>query len=375
MLFLNLLLDILMSKEHERSLMYLWISGTDASGHLMGGRSEAMLRSYQIVDAKIGVVMSLVKLLGMEDETLFVITGNHGIKGMNKKLFERIGYRDMVGVYEPIIDSGLEYISGNRGVYLPDASYEEMDALAREVAKDRFVDFTMYKNNDTIRVIGDHGVAEIEVRSWGDKVSDTRYGYRVVEGSDPFAHGDELAHCPFHGFQPEDLNARGPTPVQYPQAIERTLGLFCSSDAPDLIITIGGEASGQHGDLGYEESVVPVVFSGPGIKKMRSTEPVSIVDIAPTMMNVMGLREPEGCDGRALDVLGDEEEYSLPLLPTFYLPLYVPLFRTGVSFLAAFPISFDVARIASIEDIRSFLPDPPERIGTYPAEVFRTFIL
>jgi hypothetical protein len=34
-----------------------------------------------------------------------------------------------------------------------------------------------------------------------------------------------------------------------------------------------------------------------------------------------------------------------------------------------------VRRIASIGYIRSLLPDPPEYIGTYDSEIFRTFIL
>jgi len=385
LLFFNALTDVIRSREQERSLIYLWISGTDTNGHLAGGRSEAMLRSYQIVDAKIGMVMSLVKALGMENETLFVIAGNHGIKGINEILFDRTGYRDMVGVYGPILDSGLEYMGGNRGIYLPEASPGEIGALARKIIKDRFVDFTMYREGDVITVIGDRGAASIEVRRWGDKVPETEYEYRILEGDDPLGEGDELAHSPFHGLQPEELNEKGPTPIQYPLAIERILGLFCSPNAPDLVITIGGEASGQHGDLGYEESVVPIVFSGPGIERMRSAEPVSIVDIAPTMMKVMGLREPGGCDGRALNIQGGEERYSLPLLPRAYIPLYIPLFRYGVSFFCAVPVLTGVmdllllmpriGRIASIGDIRALLPDPPQYIGTYPAELFRTFVL
>jgi arylsulfatase A-like enzyme len=384
LLFIRMVSDILRSKDYDSSLIYLWISGTDAAGHLMGGRSEAMLRSYQIVDAKIGLVMSLVKLLHMEDETLFVIAGNHGIKGMNEKLFERTGYRDMLGVYDPIVDSGLEYIAGNRGVYLPDASYEEIDALARKIVEDKCVDFTMYMEDDTIKVIGDHGISEIELKEWGNKISESEYEYRVIEGKDPFTYGDELAYSPFYGFQPEDLNHKGPTPIQYPEAIERVLGLFCSPNAPDIVITIGGEASGQHGDLGYEESVVPIIFSGPGIRNIRSEEPVSIVDIAPTITKAMGLREPRGCDGRALDIFGSDEEYSLPWINGFYLPIYIPCFRFGLSFLMVVPVFRmkallmlipRISRIASIGYVRGFLPDPPEYVGTYPAEVFRTFIL
>jgi len=321
----------------------------------------------------------------MEDETMFVIAGNHGIKGINEKLFERIGYRDMPGIYMPILSSGLAYVPGNRGIYLPDATFEQLESLAREIVRDEWVDFTMYKRNDTITVLSDYGVGEIDVKDYEGKVADRSYDYRVVEGKDPLAQGDMLAYSPFHGFQPEDLNVKGPTPIQYPLAIERIIGLFCSPNAPDMVVTIGGEASGQHGDLGYEESVVPIVFSGPGIREIRSSKPVSIVDVAPTVTKAMGLREPRGCDGTALDVFGQDNSYSLPLLHRFYLPIYVPMPRLGLSLLMVIPLSLAmrdllrliprVRRIASIGYIRSFLPDPPEYIGTYDSDIFRTFIL
>ena len=405
-IFLNMIYDVWKSKDYENSLIYVWISGSDASGQLSGGKSEAMLRSYQIVDAKVRITMAFCKWWGIGDETMFVISGNHGIKGWNDRFFERIGYRGLLPLYDDVLASGLNYVSGNRGIYFPDATMEELEELSSEIIQDRFVDFVIYKNEeDRIIIRGKSGIGELTVENWGKKMGDTQYTYRVIKGNDPLNRGDELAYSPFYGLKIDELHKQEglSAPIQYPDAIERIIGLFCSENVPDLIITIGGEAGGQHGDLGYEESVTPLVFGGPGIKKMRTEKLISITDIAPTITKAMGFREPNNCDGRALDIFGSNDEgsnddYSLPSFFRIRWPLYIPLLTIGFSFLLQIPLIFplcyllhvilsrptillkvgnliQIKRIITIREIRAMLPDPPEYLGTYAIEDFRTFIL
>ena len=400
-IFIEMLINLFKSRNSDSSLIYLWAAGPDTSGHLSGGRSETMLHSYQIVDAKVGITMAFCKWLGIEDETMFVIAGNHGIKGWNVNFFERIGYRDMLQLYEPILDSGLERIPGNRGIYFPNATHQELEELSSEIIQARFIDFVIYKNEmDEITVKGENGTGKITVESWGKKARDSKYAYEVIEGTDPLTDGDMLAWSPAYGVRIDELHEEGgsPAPIPYPAAIERIIGLFYSENVPDLIITIGGESSGQHGDLSYEDSAVPLIFGGPGIKRMRTEEMVSIVDIAPTIMNAMGFREPLNCDGRILDILGSNTEYALPSFFRVHLPFYLPVLRIGLSFLLQiqliFPLHYmlrallshptvilrigtilEIKRIITIGEIRAMLPDPPEYIGTYPPEVLRTFFL
>jgi arylsulfatase A-like enzyme len=61
----------------------------------------------------------------------------------------------------------------------------------------------------------------------------------------------------------------------------------------------------QHGGAVYEESVrVPLVFIGPGriSGPQRHTAPVSLVDIAPTLLELAGVPVPENIDGTSLAV-------------------------------------------------------------------------
>lgn len=67
-----------------------------------------------------------------------------------------------------------------------------------------------------------------------------------------------------------------------------------------------GLAAGQHGLLGkqnlYDHSVrVPLVISGPGIKKGERTESlVYLNDIFPTVADIVGVEKPETIDGLSL---------------------------------------------------------------------------
>jgi arylsulfatase A-like enzyme len=73
----------------------------------------------------------------------------------------------------------------------------------------------------------------------------------------------------------------------------------------------------QHGASVYEESLrVPLLFWGPGRipEARRHTSPVSLIDVAPTILDLLGLPLPEDSDGTSLKgVLLDGE--SLPPRP------------------------------------------------------------
>src|SRR5207249_234741 len=66
-----------------------------------------------------------------------------------------------------------------------------------------------------------------------------------------------------------------------------------------------GLAIGSHGLMGkqnlYEHSMkAPLVFSGPGIRPGRSDALVYLLDIYPTVCELVGAPVPDGLDGRSL---------------------------------------------------------------------------
>ena len=94
---------------------------------------------------------------------------------------------------------------------------------------------------------------------------------------------------------------------------------------PALIVILGdhGESLGEHGErthgmLLYDGALrVPLVIAGPGVPVGEHRRPVSIVDVAPTVLRLAGLAVPAGMQGR--DLLsqpgGPHEVYAETLYP------------------------------------------------------------
>ena len=81
-----------------------------------------------------------------------------------------------------------------------------------------------------------------------------------------------------------------------------------SADRPTLIVILGdhGESLGEHGErthgmLLYDGALrIPLVMAGPGVSVGEHRRPVSIVDVAPTVLRLAGLAVPAGMQGRDL---------------------------------------------------------------------------
>jgi len=338
------LIGILLSTHYEKSLIHLWWMAQDSAAHLTGSRSENLLRSYQVADARLGLILHLCKLLGMEDETLFVIVGNHGHKTWDMDQLNKVGGREYAIIGAILSELGLEHVIRNGGVYIicPDRKEiqgEELDAFYREVelgadkilgvGNMRWVAHEKPKDGYATNVVikSEWGTAELSVREWGEKISDTDYEYEILDGQDPLQN-DIIPYNPFKGVRIEDLNHDGEAPIQYPNGAERILGLFQSGNHPDILYDMGLD----HEGLGYEESCTPLIFSGPGVKRKRSDQAVSIVDVAPTTLRLMGLREPEDCDGKPLDIVDRGVGGRLPEGIDIILPIGFVSWRPALSF-------------------------------------------
>ena len=65
---------------------------------------------------------------------------------------------------------------------------------------------------------------------------------------------------------------------------------------------------GSHGSLNVEESLIPIMFSGPGIKNIELPY-ARTVDILPTILEYFGVKA-ENIDGRALPIFSDVEKQN-----------------------------------------------------------------
>jgi hypothetical protein len=120
-------------------------------------------------------------------------------------------------------------------------------------------------------------------------------GYRVYRGN-----GNTL-----------DLQTFFASKVEYPDAVNRIRGLD-STRSGDIILLAKngwyfaeGIYKGEHGGLSQEESYIPLIFSGPTIRKgVTETAPASNIDMSRTLADLLGFSMTEA-DGIVLPV----EEY------------------------------------------------------------------
>ncbi len=84
-------------------------------------------------------------------------------------------------------------------------------------------------------------------------------------------------------------------------------GLGEAGDEPVVFLTSDhGEEFGEHGGFEHGHTVynellqVPLILSGPGISAGRSREPVTLLDLGPTLLDAAGLEVPQGFSGRSL---------------------------------------------------------------------------
>jgi arylsulfatase A-like enzyme len=93
--------------------------------------------------------------------------------------------------------------------------------------------------------------------------------------------------------------------------------LVVTSDHGEEFLDHGGVL---HGQSQYQELVrVPLVLHGPGVPAgRRFAEPVSLVDVVPTALGLLGLSEPEGLDGIALAPLWQKAGFTVPARFLFF---------------------------------------------------------
>jgi hypothetical protein len=179
--------------------------------------------------------------------------------------------------------------------------------------------------------------------------------FEVVDvlGENPIANQDASALASLQaekdaalrsGFEADDAARRfiAPAEQSYPFAYERVAQLFDSPNAPDLAISVMdwafGTQPGTHGALHVRQARAPLWISGRGVATGRHSLAVRSVDIAPTVLEILGFPKIDGRDatgrrsserGAAPDVLlarQDGRVASEILDPEAEPPLYLHIF-------------------------------------------------
>lgn len=242
----------LFDKYKPRALL-LNLPETDGIGHRTGGMTgldkvrEAMLAT----DAGIGKLMDAYRAAGIFDQTLWVVTADHGMipnaKEIDPKTIRTLAQK-----------AGVQ---GGGGIYVSLNKPAQAVALAEAIAQGQ-VDGT----------IGAYAKVKVE-NQWQYQPAPTTKTTIAASLNDAYLY---------------------------------LLSTFVGATSPDVVmmtaenVGVGTEplnTKGEHGAVTWGNQHIPLIISGPGIKRgSASNAPARLVDVAPTIARVMNF-PTTGMDG------------------------------------------------------------------------------
>jgi hypothetical protein len=242
-------------EKEKPEIMLINLPQTDHTGHGTGGITDkpSMAQVINNVDVQVGRLIDAYKQAGIYDQTIFVITADHG----------------MTPWLHTIEDKQISSILssyGGRGTGRVDY-YLNNPAKAGEAAE----------KIAQLQLQGIHGVY------YKLKNQDGTYSY--------FPAPTTL----------KSIDSRLDACYRY------LASTYASAQGPDLVYFTAenwksgtSTALGDHGQATWDNQHIPLIMSGPGIRKGgMSTAPARLVDIAPTVLTAMGLK-PDKMDGVVL---------------------------------------------------------------------------
>ncbi len=149
---------------------------------------------------------------------------------------------------------------------------------------------------------------------------ETEYSYKIIEGNDPllFTDNEEISGIINGNFYKAPIWLERSFLCQMPNIFERYFGYFDNKNSPNLILVAERGFSFYNSsdpndpmkkkiynhDAEYiEQSLCPVIFSGPNIKRGSEITFLKNVDILPTIVNWLGIEQDlSEIDGNIIDL-------------------------------------------------------------------------
>jgi hypothetical protein len=271
--------------------IFVTLPGVDKAAHMWGGVADPgptgrdgdkmthMVAATKTADAQVGKILAELKAQGELDDTLVVLTADHGsVAGRNfygKSVAER-DYGNFNWYYGtvqnasftrpqdailPLVGTGnlgLSYSDSMVRAWLNDQSGTEVSKAATAMASMPAVTAVWQRN-------GDHY----------DRVSPVQWGLMKTKAERDWftAHAQELVDTEAAAYGP-DLIATLPDDTTY-------------------------SVAGDHGGIQRASQQIPIVFAGAGLSSQDLSVPFRSVDIMPTILEAMGITETYPMDGIA----------------------------------------------------------------------------
>ena len=317
-------------------LIHAYMPGLDEIGHRYGADSRQYREAAINVDRQVGLLVEAVEAAGMLDRTYFVLVSDHGHVPVPPERFcdvaeylrRELGLKiqDRPSGIAPLARRRRHYagidavviVGGDRRVviHLPgrDGWYQRPDFARVEELLDPTdrggqplwippaVELALAprRGSDgsrTIEVYSRHGHSRLSRRGVGIAAE---YGYEEVTG-------DALAGAIEPGWHDAETWLASTADGPYPGLVVQIVELFDSPRAGDLLLVaapgwdFAPGCRGGHGSVCAVDTLVPMVFAGPGLPAGAMIDHARLVDLAPTILGLLaghqGLPDAAAFDG------------------------------------------------------------------------------
>jgi predicted AlkP superfamily pyrophosphatase or phosphodiesterase len=240
-------------RRDDPEFMFVNLSSTDELQHLYAPHTPRFMTQISDVDRLLSLFIKKLEMMGKLSSTLFVITADHG-QTATYNVFPLLPYLKKAGIEAEILLEGTSAF-----IYLEDE--DDTDDTVEHLRK-----------------LVEKGIARDVLRR------EEYPKYRL----------------------PTDGRA-GDIFVSYEEGWSAGFWGLTSTSPKNRIQEIRNYISvpGDHGSTAGSEMNVPLIFVGAGVDRGRHSGEVSIVDIVPTLCDMMGWHRPADVQGKSLaEIMG-----------------------------------------------------------------------
>jgi len=249
-------------------LLAVSLSTTDAVGHRFGMASREIHDQLLHVDRAIGTLLDSLYKLRDSSTIVVALTADHGVTMAPELVAEKNG-------------------NAMGGPIRADLSDLDKQFVSRLVAKG--VDSSAFDFEDAMLFLDKQAIAKAHL-----SVDSIARSFAAEAKAQPGVARADLFTDILRADTSHDVIARRwrhAVPANWPVAVVVTLKQG----------SVWGEyATGIHGSPYDDDTHVPLVFYGAGVTAGKREEPVRVVDLAPTLAALVGVKPVETIDGHAL---------------------------------------------------------------------------
>ena len=288
-------LDIIDHEGDDWSGIFVSLPGVDKAAHMWGGVDDPegegvvgydpmthMEFATATADAQVGRIIDRLETTGQLDDTLVVLTADHG----------SVAGRNFYGDYKPTPDYGLS--NWYYGDPLNDVFYNSPQEALKPLIETGNVGFS-YSDSSLNVWLTDQSSAKVAEAA---EVMEDLPAVTAVWRRDG-DHYDRVSPVRWDRMQ-------GAEKLWFARKAQELVDTQAAPYGPDLVATLPDDTTysvaGDHGGIQRATQQIPIVFAGGGVSHKDLRAEVRSVDIMPTILNALGIAPTHAMDGTAYDL-------------------------------------------------------------------------